>query len=42
MEANFIEVPVFDDILLSPLNMLYNPDIDMFEFRGSIMKKEVA
>lgn len=34
--------PTFSDIVLEPLNMRYNPDIEMFEFRGSIVKKEVA
>lgn len=34
--------PTFSDISLEPLNMMYNPNIDMFEFRGSIVKKEVA
>lgn len=33
--------PTFNDVVLEPLNMRYNPDIEMFEFRGTI-KKEVA
>ncbi len=40
--VTLITPPTLNDIVLTPLNMMYNPDIDMFEFRGSIVKKEVA
>jgi hypothetical protein len=32
--------PTISDIVLEPLDMVYNPNIDMFEFGGAI-KKEV-
>lgn len=32
----------FEDIDLDANQMLYNKFIDIFEFRGSIVKKEVA
>lgn len=39
--VTLITPPTLNDIILMPLNIRYNPDIEMFEFRGTI-KKEVA
>ena len=33
--------PSLSDIVLEPLNILYNPNIEMFEFRGAIRKGSV-
>lgn len=32
--------PTLSDIVLEPLNMMYNSNIDMFEFRGAIKKEK--
>lgn len=35
-----ITPPSFDDIDLTPNEMLFNKYIDMFEFRGAVKEKE--
>lgn len=32
--------PTLSDIVLEPFNLIYNPNIDMFEFCGAIKKEE--
>lgn len=40
--VTLVTPPVFCDVVLIPLSINYNPDIEMFEFRGSVVKPEVA